>query len=309
LQHPLAEDVVQPIQTVLCPVDGSECSDRALAHAAALCQGRDAMLVVLTVRPVVPVPALWLSAAAVPTPEVGPEEMASARLALAGQVRQVTDYLRVELEVAVGDVVTEILRVAAARGADLLVVGTHGLRGLDRLVLGSVTERLLRKAACPVLVVPKAAADAEATRHPAVIVCGVDRAPASRRALIAAGELSSVHRARLVLVHVFEDFAAEDPRFAHHFNTDACWHEAQPEIRAAYEAMVPPECRTACEVEVVTRRGRPYRVILEAATSWSADLIVLGAAGWNPPYGSTTARVLREARCPVLVIIPGHQPS
>jgi nucleotide-binding universal stress UspA family protein len=152
LQHPLADDVVPPIQTVRCPVDGSECSDRALAHAAALFQSRD-------------------------------------------------------------------------------------------------------------------------------------------------------------LVHVFEDFAAEDPRLAHHFNTDACWREAQPEIRAAYEAMVPPECRTACEVEVVTRRGRPYRVILETATSWSADLIVLGAAGWNPPYGSTTARVLREARCPVLVIIPGHQPS
>jgi nucleotide-binding universal stress UspA family protein len=206
-------------------------------------------------------------------------------------------------------VVTEILRVAAECSADVLVVGTHGLRGLDRLVLGSVTERLLRKATSPVLVVPPAAVDAGASGRPAVILCGVDRAAASHAALARAGELARLHRARLVLVHVFEDFSAEDPRFAHHFNTDACWREAQPEIRAAYDAMVPAECRQACEVEVVAKRGRPYRVILEMATSWSADLIVLGAAGWNPPYGSTTAHVLREAKCPVLVITREHQPS
>jgi nucleotide-binding universal stress UspA family protein len=291
---------VHAIQTVLCPFDGSECSERALSHAAELCRGRGAQLVVLTVRPVVPVPALWLSSPSIPA--AGPEVLERARAALSDEVRRVTDLPDIELDVAVGDVVTEILRVATERRADLLVVGTHGLRGLDRLVLGSVTERLLRKASCLVLVVPPSATDPAATRHPAVIVCGVDRADASRRALAHAGALACEHRARLVLVHVFEDFAAEDPRFAHHFNTEACWREAQPEIRAAYEAMVPADCREACEVEVVTRRGRPSGVILEVATAWSADLIVLGAAGWNPPYGSTAAHVLREAACPVLVI-------
>ena len=289
------------VQTVLCPVDGSDCSDRALAHAAELCRSRAARLVVLTVHPVVPVPALWLSSAAV-APDVGPEALAHAREALAEAVRRVTDYPHVALEVAVGDVVTEILRVAEEHGTDMLVVGTHGLRGLDRLVLGSVTERLIRKAACPVLVVPRNAASPSATGHPAVIVCGVDRAETSRLALARAAELAGRHRARLVVVHVFEDFAAEDPRFAHHFNTESCWRAAQPEIRAAYEAMVPAGCRDACEVEVVARRGRPHRVLLEAASSWSADLMVLGASGWNPPYGSTAAHVLREARCPVLVI-------
>jgi nucleotide-binding universal stress UspA family protein len=308
LQRRLSEGVVQHIQTVLCPVDGSECADRALAHAAEFCRGRGARLVVLTVRPVVPIPALWLSSAAMAL-EMDAEAIESARAALADEVRRVTDYSRVEFEVAVGDVVTEILRVADECSADVLVVGTHGLRGLDRLMLGSVTERLLRKASSPVLVVPPAAVDAGASGRPAVIVCGVDRAAASRTALATAGELACLHKARLVLVHVFEDFAAEDPRFAHHFNTDACWREAQPEIRAAYDAMVPAECRQACEVEVVTRRGRPCRVILETAASWSADLIVLGAAGWNPPYGSTTAHVLRDAKCPVLVITQGHQPS
>ena len=298
---------MQPIQTVLCPVDGSECSDRALAHAAEFCRSRGAQLVVLAVRPVVPVPALWLSSAAI-APEVGRDTLERARTVLAEEVRRVTDLPGVELEVAVGDVVSEILRVARERHAGLLVVGTHGLRGLDRLVLGSVTERLLRKTACPMLVVPSAAVDPAATRHPAAIVCGVDRAEASHLALAHASAIARLHGARLVLIHVFEDFAAEDPRFAHHFNTEACWREAQPGIRAAYDAMVPGECRETCEVEVITRRGRPFRVILEVATSWSADLIVIGAAGWNPPYGSTAAHVLREAKCPVLVV-PASAPA
>jgi nucleotide-binding universal stress UspA family protein len=54
---------------------------------------------------------------------------------------------------AVGDPTREILRVAAHLKADLIVVGTHGRKGLDRLVLGSVAEHIVRRASCPVLVV------------------------------------------------------------------------------------------------------------------------------------------------------------
>jgi nucleotide-binding universal stress UspA family protein len=184
-------------------------------------------------------------------------------------------------------------------------MGTHGLSGVDRLVLGSVTEKVLRKASCPVLVVPPAAG---APRRDGVIVCGVDRSEASRRALERASARAAEQGARLVVVHAFEDFSAEDPRFAHHFNSDACWHAAEPEIRGAYSAMLPEEALRSGTVELVVQRGRPYRVLLDTAAARNADLIVVGAAGWNPPYGSTTAHVLRAAKCPVLVI-PEHSRS
>lgn len=284
--------------TVLCPVDGSECSDRALAHAAELCRVTGAGLVVLTVRPIVPVPALWLTAAAAP-PIESPDAAERARDGLARDVRRVTDLAGVHLEVAEGDIVTEILRVAAERRVDTIVVGTHGLGGIDRLVLGSVAERVLRKATCSVMVVPSAAGQ---PARPAVILCGVDRAEASRRALDRAVALARLNTSRLVVVHAFEDFASEDPRFAHHFNTDACWRAAEPEIRAAYEAMIPADMKGGCDVELVTSRGRPYRVLLDAAKASSADLIVIGSAGWNPPMGSTAAHVVRQAACPVLVV-------
>ena len=103
-------------------------------------------------------------------------------------------------------------------------------------------------------------------------------------------------------MHAFEDFSDEDPRFAHHFNSEACWRAAEPEIRAAYEAMLPVELRSAGEYELITTRGRPYRVLLDVARARRAAAIVVGAAGWTPPLGSTAAPVARPADCPGLVV-------
>ena len=293
------------LQSVLCPVDGSPCSELALRHAAEWCRRTGARLVVLSVRPIAPTPALWLTTASA-LPAEAPDAAERAREALAEDVRGAVELAGVQVEVAEGSIVGEILRVARERAADAIVMGTHGLSGVDRLVLGSVTEKVVRKASCPVLVVPPAAG---APRLERVIVCGIDRAEASVRALELAGARAAEQGARLVVVHAFEDFSAEDPRFAHHFNSDACWHAAEPEIRAAYSAMLPQDVLRSGTAELVVQRGRPYRVLLDTATARSADLIVLGAAGWNPPYGSTTAHVLRAAKCPVLVIPVGSHSS
>ena len=59
----------------------------------------------------------------------------------------------VQFEMGEGNAATEILAKADAMRADLIVMGTHGRSGFERLVLGSVTEKVLRKAACPVLTV------------------------------------------------------------------------------------------------------------------------------------------------------------
>jgi nucleotide-binding universal stress UspA family protein len=248
---------------------------------------------------------LWLTTASA-LPAEAPDAAERAREALANDVRRAIDLADVEVEVAEGSIVGEILRVARERGAETIVMGTHGLSGFDRLVLGSVTEKVLHNASCPVLVIPPSAG---APRPDRVIVCGIDRAEASRRALELASARAAEQGACLVVVHAFEDFSAEDPRLAHHFNSDACWHAAEPELRAAYSAMLPQDARRAGTVELVVQRGRPYRLLLDTAAARSADLIVVGAAGWNPPYGSTTSHVLRAATCPVLVIPPDRSPS
>jgi nucleotide-binding universal stress UspA family protein len=67
----------------------------------------------------------------------------------------------------VGDEADEIVRLAKAKGCDLIVMGTHGRSGLGRLLMGSVAEMVLRKAPCPVLTVKQPAAVSEAATEPA----------------------------------------------------------------------------------------------------------------------------------------------
>jgi nucleotide-binding universal stress UspA family protein len=72
-----------------------------------------------------------------------------------------------EVQVRVGDPVEQLVSVALEQSANLLIVGTHGRRGLRRLVLGSVAERVARAAPCPVLVVrPRDVAAMEAVPRP-----------------------------------------------------------------------------------------------------------------------------------------------
>jgi nucleotide-binding universal stress UspA family protein len=291
-----------PIRKILCPVDTSDFSRRAVQHAAALGTWYEAEVTVLYVRPVMVTPALWFGAPPVLPPDADEREEAMA--AIGSFVKAAVGDERVSIAVTEGPVVEEILRTAGELPADLLVMGTHGLSGFERLLLGSITEKTLRKAPCPVLTVPRLAAEQAAPPHVtfATIVCGVDRSPASQRALRYALSLAQEAGGRLVLVHTIEDLSEEDPRYSSHFNTPECWNRIAPEIRADYEKLVPADARVWCDLEVVVPHGKAYRELLTVAGERRADLIVVGAAGSSMPFGTTVQHVLRQAACPVLAV-------
>jgi nucleotide-binding universal stress UspA family protein len=266
----------------------------------ALAREHDGQVVVLSVRPVEMVPMFWR----VPEP---------AGAAPVEQEREAADAVREFVERATssspvvqirhGHVVAEILRAEREFSADLVVMGTHGLGGFDRLLLGSVTEKVLRKASGPVLTIPRLAAEPTSGLF-RTIVCGVDRSPASARALEHAVGLARESGGRLILVHALEDISAEEPKYSSHFNLPECWREIAPEIRAGYEALVADEARAGLSVEVFVPVGKPYREVLRAAGEAKADLIALGSAGLTAPFGSTTHHVVRDAECPVLSVPP-----
>ncbi len=143
------------IQKVLCPVDFSETSDLALKYAIGLARVYSADLDVLHVvaPPVTSLPGEHF---------LGDFVQADME-ALATACRERVDRLLAETpcaeKVAVTPMVVcgvpylEILRVAAEDQADLLVMGTHGRSGIEHLLIGSVAERVVRKAPCPVLTV------------------------------------------------------------------------------------------------------------------------------------------------------------
>jgi nucleotide-binding universal stress UspA family protein/quercetin dioxygenase-like cupin family protein len=147
------------IQTILHPTDFSENSRYAFETACALARDYHANLVALHVMMPSVSPLLQ-------QPPADPLRSAESQVSLAPLPwpQPLDPQIRVEHRLAEGDPAEEILRLADALGANLVVMGTHGRTGLGRFLTGSVAEEVLRKSRCPVMVVKtplRAAADAE----------------------------------------------------------------------------------------------------------------------------------------------------
>ena len=281
-------------ETILCPIDLAAPSEIALDHAIALGEWSAAEVTVLAIRPHGGLAgrmsrAGWRGS---PSAEHAP--------ALAERIRQVSGRA-VSVEEAEGAVGRETVRAAGDLRADLIVMAARQTWRIERLLFGSVTEHVLMRTRCPVLIVPPGRGPAPSP--PAAlferIVCGVDRSLESHRGLAYALALGGCH---LTLAHALEDFADEDPRFAGHFNSAACWREVEPDIRAEYERLVPEEARLWCAIDVVVTVGRAESVLIEAAKARRASLMVIGTAGMHLPVGTTARHVIERAPCPVLAV-------
>lgn len=297
------------IRRILCPVDFSEYSRLALDHAVALARWYDASVVALHVMTPVPVLAT--------APYVGPEALQPFALSDIdrGRIWQELRAMTVDegapgvrIEPAVEDgvnVAAEVLVQARRFDCDLIVLGTHGRSGLKRLVLGSVAERVLREAACPVMTVPPAVPDAV----PALpglfrrILCPVDFSESSRAALEYALSIAQEADADLMVAHVLELLPdLTDPPFALGVNMS----ELAEDRRARLRAMVPEDARTYCRITENVTVGKAWWEILRIASEGRSDLIVLGVQGHGlldaAVFGSTTQHVIRRAACPVLTV-------
>jgi nucleotide-binding universal stress UspA family protein len=149
------------IRHILVPTDFSDTAARAAEYGAALAQKLGARLTLLHV----------FSTEIVVTPEAAYAPAEEERDAIRGQAER--ELQRLATELSRGDLPIESIAVegsardviplvAVERHVDLIVMGTHGRRGLTRFVLGSVAELMLRTAPCPVLTVGAAAAPAVA---------------------------------------------------------------------------------------------------------------------------------------------------
>jgi nucleotide-binding universal stress UspA family protein len=137
-----------PLHTILHATDFSPCSQQAFRLACSLARDRGARLIVLHVTTL---PDLAYTGYGVPgSPLSAKEYLREARQDLE-RLQPPDPPLPSERRLEEGDPVTEILRVAAETGTDLIVLGTHGQSGLGHLVMGSVAEQVVRRAPCPVL--------------------------------------------------------------------------------------------------------------------------------------------------------------
>ncbi|MCS6817194.1 MAG: universal stress protein [Blastocatellia bacterium] len=285
-----------PPRRILCPTDFSELATFALRYAAELARCSKASLLVMHADPFLPPP--YLTAGQF-------EEMLQAlERTKAATRRYLTEYVRnvVGTEPDVEPLLVEdtparaILETARQREADLIVMGTHGRSGLSRVMLGSVTERVLRESDRPVLTI-RYKAEALPTPHVSVrhLLCPVNYTPIARTALQHAVAIARCFNAELTVVHVLEDEAQK---------------ASDREALARLCEWVPEDVRAHCQMKELIRRGNAAEQIIETARALGSDMIVLGAHHKRffdaTVIGTTTVRVTRHAPCPVLVV-PGRE--
>ena len=283
------------ITHILCPTDYSEAAANALEHAVAIARWYTARITVLHVG-------------------IGPaaESEIDHLHREAAAAREVIEAAGAALDVVVaeGNPAQVIVDEAQQRRADLLVMGTHGISGFKRFILGSVTERVLRTATKPVLTIPPRAGG---RAHLPVqrMVCGIDFSTCSLAALEYARSLARESRASLIVVHSLEWPWEEPPApaFDELPSVEAAalqayrrGRERQASERLAAMAPAGAECQVVCRVV----HGKPYAAVLQVAEQEHADLIVLGVGGRSGAdravFGSTTNQIVRQATCPVLTI-------
>jgi nucleotide-binding universal stress UspA family protein len=297
------------IERILCPTDLSDASAHAIEHAVALATQYKARITAQYVYSALVAPIPTITA---PVDRISQTEIQQAHEETAGAFRAAASAgVEVAVVVDVGRPEIEILNRAKTLPADLIVMGTHGASGFEHLVLGSVTEKVLRKSPCPVLTVPPHAQST--ARLPfRRLLCAIDFSEASVRALDLAGSIARESGAALTLVTVLE-WPWNEPPAPSFDDLPQEQAAALAEYRRYLEQgarkrleQVSTTASAGCEVSSIVCHGKPHVEILRTAAEEHADLVVVGVHGRNPfdlaLLGSTTNQVIRRATCPVLTL-------
>ena len=293
------------LRSILCPIDFSEPSREAVRYAADLARRTGGHLSVLFVND------RLLLVAAVAAFHRRPLFLRRTQTELE---RFVKESIRtgqvprggIACNVAEGDPAGEILNEARRLKSDLIVMGTHGLKGLDKLFFGSTTEQVLRRVKVPVLAIPPAKTPRRWSRTPlataspiARVVVPVDPDGTWEHELNGAAAAARWYEADLMLVHVVPRTQA--PPWLR-LNVAASDRARVAKARQALEqirAKVPADITSACRVLL----GDPANEIAAVAANGPASLIVMGLRhGVRARLGSTTQHVLTHAVAPVLAL-------
>ena len=291
------------VRSILCPVDFSEHSRRALLWASAITRHRGGGLTVLSVvEPLLAAAAEIRLGVDLARTEVEPALRDFVEATLPEDVRQAA---HVRMEVMAGAPAEAILQTSRRLRAGLIVMGTHGLGGFRKFLLGSTTEEVLRQTEWPVLAVPAGAVRAPAVEHPGLqlrkILLATDFRESAMAATQWAGDLAADISVPLVLAHVVEPVFAPPQWQSLVVDFEGDRVASGQRLLAQLSASL-RDTHNDCVVSV----GRPAETIASLAVEHEAGLVVMGLA--NPrdserhKPGSIAYRVLRTGDVAVVVV-------
>lgn len=198
-----------------------------------------------------------------------------------------------------------ILEYARENEVDLIVLATHGRRGVRRILLGSVAEEVVRHAARPVLTVRPNGAE-EHGEPPRSLLVPIDFSEHSDRALAYAGALADRTGAELHALHVVTELAYPDPYFAEAAQIRAMAKAAYEEVPEAMQRNLREVLGEDADVRTHLETGSPASTIVRVAEEEAVDQVVVSSHGRTGLermlMGSVAEGVVRRAPCPVLTV-------
>ena len=284
------------LKNILFATDFSPAAEMALPYAIGLAKQYGAKVHGLHVR----FPATY--------PIVGPEAMPQVIEAAeeqakfeAKQLHEMLETVPHEVTVTEGDLWPSLSEIVNKQNTDLIVMGTHGRKGVSRALLGSATEEVFRKASCPVLTVgPHVSHNTERRLAMKEILFATDFSPESLAALRYAVSLAQEHQANLTLLNV-----TGKPEVGELVHTG---QYAESTMRRL-QTLVPQGAELWCEPKCRVEQGAEAEKIMEVAIALGADLIVLGVRSPQGGVGAATHlvqsiahQVVANAQCPVLTV-------
>ncbi len=287
--------------SILCAVDFSAHSERALRHAVALSALGGGRLTIVTVND----PLLEAAAAAAGRGGTVRDQVEAALVAVLGRMPLTTPAVIPAIDVVTGEAAPEILAAAGRAVAELIVLGTQGLGGARKFVFGSTTEAVVRESPLPVLAVPEYGPEhldfsPGATRVPfghVVAAIGIDRY--DRAVAATAAVWARASSAALTLTHV----CAEAPLPVWWPITEMpvppALEESTDAARRQVEALV---ATLGLDAAVDVRRGTVAPSVAAVVRERAAGLLVVSRGGTAHRVGTIAYRVMREADVPTLVV-------
>lgn len=283
---------------ILCPIDFSPASERALRHAVALSGLVAAHLTVVTVND----PLLVAAAAASGHADALNDQVERALLETLERVPVPESPLLPALDIVTGEPAEEILKAAERAGAGLIVMGTRGLGAAGRLMFGSTAERVVRAARVPVVAVPDVAPDrlavdqGRALQSIGHVVASVGLDLTDTIVASAAGEWAATFGTPLTLAHVCPDISAP-----------AWWPFAAPGVESVEDARtrlqsLARSVPTAADALLDVRRGSVAEGVAAIVRDRDAGLLVVSRGSGAHRLGATAYRLMAAADVPTLVV-------
>ena len=292
------------LNSVVCATDLSEGSNKALPLAASMAARHGAKLIIAHI---IDLPAVTPYGETMVDPhELRSRVEQSAKAQIADILSHCADKVDWEMNIAIGYPAKEIMNIVEEVNADMVVAATHTRSGIERLLLGSVTRKLMHSLDVPLLIIPGDIPAEQLERSLESVLIACDFSPDSSKGVQWGIDFSQAFGAKLTMATVIENSQLEqllklDPQKEH-----GMADKLQNDLHQSLLDTLPTKYKDSIIPETVVLAGKPHEELNKYAILNHIDLIVMGVHGRgiieHLLVGSTTDRLVRLGRFPVMAV-------